>query len=88
MSLPFVFSFFNEINILFHFSYRWFRRFVWGNVFGHTTLKNDFPVLDLDDCYNNSSSAFVSYFDSNSESVKWHAGLRHIGQVGVHRLAK
>ena len=23
-----------------------------GNAFGHATLKNDFPVLDLDDCYN------------------------------------
>jgi len=33
-----------------------------GNVIGHITLKNDFLVLDLDDCYDNNktSSAFVS----------------------------
>ena len=24
-----------------------------GNVFGHATLKNDFILLDLDNCYNN-----------------------------------
>jgi len=36
-----------------------------GNVFGYTRLKNDFLVLDLDDCYNNNktSSVFVSYND-------------------------
>ena len=48
--------------------------------FGHATLKNDFLVLDLDDCYNNkTSSAFASYSDSFSDSVKWHARLGHIG---------
>jgi len=41
-----------------------------SNVFGHATLKNDFLVLDLDDCYNNSPFAFASHFDSNSESIK------------------
>jgi len=42
-----------------------------SNVFGHVTLKNDFLVLDLDDCYNNNiSSAFVTHFDSFSNSVK------------------
>ena len=29
-----------------------------GNVFGHATLKNDFLVLDLDNCYNNSPFLF------------------------------
>jgi len=38
-----------------------------GNVFGHAILKNDFLVLDL---YNNSSSTFVSHFDSNFGSIK------------------
>ena len=50
-----------------------------GNLFSHTTLRNNFVVLDLDECYNNSSSAFVSYFDAYLESVKWHTGLAHIG---------
>ena len=47
-----------------------------GNVFGHATLKNDFLVLDLDDCYNNTSFAFVSHFGSFSGSVKWHVTLK------------
>ena len=34
------------------------------------------------------SSAYVSYFDSNSESVKWHARLGHVGQDRINRLAK
>ena len=50
-----------------------------GNVFGHATLKNDFLVLDLDNCYNNSPSTFISSFDFDSESIKWHARLGHIG---------
>ena len=33
------------------------------------TLKGDFIVLDLDDSYDNTSSTFVSCFDSNFESV-------------------
>ena len=41
-----------------------------GNVFDHATLKNDFLVLDLDNCYNNSLSVFVSSFNSDSESIK------------------
>ena len=55
-----------------------------GNVFGHTMLKNNFLVLDLDDCYdnnnnnNNTSFAFVSYYDSFSHSVKRHAKLGHV----------
>ena len=59
-----------------------------GNVFGHATLRNNFLVLDLDDCCNNSSSVFVSHFDSNLESVKWHDRLSHIGQDKMSRLAK
>jgi len=51
----------------------------YDNVFGHTTSKNDFLVLYLDDCYNNSHSAFVSHFGSDYESIKWHAALGHIG---------
>ena len=57
-------------------------------MFGQATLKGDFIVLDLDDNYNNISSAYVSYFDSNSESVKWHARLGHVGQDRINRLAK
>ena len=41
-----------------------------GNVFGHATLRNDFLVLDLDECYNDSNSASVSHFDSDLESIK------------------
>jgi len=59
-----------------------------SNVFGHATLKNDFLVLDLDDCYNNSPSAFVSHLDSNLESIKWHAGLGDIGKDRMRKLAK
>jgi len=53
-----------------------------GNVFGHTTFKNDFLALELDDCYdnnNNTSSTFASYYDSFFDFVKWHARLGHIG---------
>ena len=58
-------------------------------MFGHATLKNDFLVLDLDDCYNSKiSSAFVSHSDSFSDSVKWHARLGHIGQDRMNRLTK
>ena len=46
-----------------------------GNVFGHATLKLG-------------SSAFVSYNDSFSDFVKWHARLGHIGQDRMNRLAK
>jgi len=60
-----------------------------GNVFGHATLKNYFLVLDLDNSYkNNSPSVFVSHFDSDLESIKWHAKLGHIDQDRVSRLAK
>ena len=59
-----------------------------GNVFGHTTLKNDFLVLDLDDSCNNSSSIFVSHFSSDFESIKWHRRLDHINQDRMNRLAK
>jgi len=44
-----------------------------GNVFGHTNLKNDLLILHLDNCYNNSPSVFVSSFDFDPESIKWHA---------------
>ena len=59
-----------------------------GNVFGHATLKNDFLVFNLDSCYNNSPSASASSFDSDSESIKWHARLGHIGQNRMSRPAK
>jgi len=58
---------------------KWFRFVLYGNLFGQETLKGDFIVLDLDDNYNNISSAFVLYFDSNSKSVKWHTRLGHAG---------
>ena len=57
-------------------------------MFGHATLRNDFLVLDLDESYNNSHSVFVSHFNSDLESIKWHARLRHIGQDRMSRLAK
>ena len=44
-----------------------------GNLFGHASLKGDFIVLDLDENYNDIAFTFVSYFDSNSKSVKCHA---------------
>jgi len=50
------------------------------NLFVHATLKRDFIILGLDNTYDNTSMAFVSYFDSNSESDKWHARLGHVGQ--------
>jgi len=61
-----------------------------GNVFSHATLKNNVLVLDLDDCYDNNktSSAFVSYNDSFSDSVKCHARLGHIDQDRMNRLTK
>jgi len=59
-----------------------------GNLFSHTTLKGDFIVLGLDNTYDNIDVAFVSYFDSNSESIKWHARLRYVGQDRMGRLVK
>jgi len=59
-----------------------------GNLFGQATLKEDYIVLDLDDNYNNISFTFASYFDSNFESVKWHARLGYVGQDTINRLAK
>jgi len=60
-----------------------------GNVFGHATLKSDFLVVDLDDSYNNNSPfVFVSHFDPNLESIKWHARLGHVGQDRMSRLLK
>jgi len=47
-----------------------------------------FHFLNLDDNDDNMSSIFVSYFNSNSESVKWHALLGHVGQDRMSRLAK
>ena len=41
-----------------------------GNLFVHVTLKGDFIILDLDDNYYNTSSIFVSYFDSDSKFIK------------------
>jgi len=42
----------------------------------------------LDDCYKNSRSISVSHFDSDLESIKWHARLNNIGQDRMNRLAK
>jgi len=44
-----------------------------GNLFCHATLKGDFIISDLDNTHDNTSAVVVSYFDSNSESVKWYA---------------
>jgi len=52
-----------------------------SNFFGHATLKGDFIVLDLDNTYDNTSTAFVSSFDSHPESVKWHARLHQWAKI-------
>jgi len=51
---------------------------------------NDFLVLDLDDSYNNNTSPFVflSHFDPDLESFKWHTRLGHFSQDRMSRLAK
>jgi len=61
-----------------------------GNLFGHASLLDDFFVLNLDKHYysNKMSSAFVSFVDSNSDSVVWHARYGDIGQDRMTRLAK
>ena len=58
------------------------------NLFGSITLKGNFIILDLDNTHDNTSSAFVSYFDFNYESVKLHARLGHLGQYRMGRLPK
>jgi len=62
--------------------------FYGDNVFGHTTLRKEFLVPYLDDCYNNSFSTFASNFDANCRLVNWHARLGHISQVTLSGLAK
>jgi len=42
-----------------------------GNVFGDAMLKKDFLIFNFDECYNNSSFAFVFHFGDNLESIKW-----------------
>ncbi|KAH9608159.1 hypothetical protein KSS87_015573, partial [Heliosperma pusillum] len=78
LKLGFVFNFKDSsLDILYH-----------GELFGRGILKNGFFVLDLDDFYDNSSYAIVSHYDVDSDSVKWHARLGHIGQERMNRLAK
>ena len=48
--------------------------------------KEDFILLDSNNTYDNISYAFVSYFDFDSKSVKWHAWLGHVGQDRMSRL--
>jgi len=55
-----------RIGISFGFCPNGLNLFYNGNLFGHATLKGDFIVLHLDDNYDNTSSTFVSYFDSDS----------------------
>jgi len=83
-------SFVSLMRIGFSFGYRTdgLDLFYNSNLFGHATLKGDFIVLDLDNAYDNKSAVYVSYFDSNSESVKWHARLGYVGQDRRGRLAK
>jgi len=54
-----------------------------GNLVGHTTLKGDFIILDLDNTYDNTTSVFVLFFDSNFKSIKWHARVGHVGKIIV-----
>ena len=77
-----------RLGFIFRFRPEGLDLFYHGNLFGQATLKADFIVLDLDDSYDNISSAFVSYFNSNFESVKWHARLGHVDQDKISRLAK
>jgi len=39
-------------------------------LFGYAKLTGYFIVLNLNDTYNNTSSIFASYFDSDSKYVK------------------
>ena len=78
--MPFVFNFFDKSEFSFNSSSDGLDILYGGNVFGHNTLKHDLLLLDLNDCYNSSSSVFVSHFDSNFELIKWHARFGHIGQ--------
>jgi len=50
-----------------------------GKLLGHVTLKGDFIVLDLAENYSNTSSTFISYFNSNSKSVTSRACLVYVG---------
>jgi len=59
-----------------------------GNLFCHATLKGDFIILDLDNTYDNTYSTFISYIDFNSEFVKCHAQLSHVGHNQMGGLAK
>ena len=59
-----------------------------SNLFFHVTFKGGFIILGLDDSYNNISSTFISYYNSDFESINWHAWLGHIGQHRMSRLAK
>ena len=45
------------------------------------TLINDFLVLDLDDCYNNSSSIFVLHFESYFKSIKGKLDLAILAKI-------
>jgi len=59
-------------------------------LFGDASLIDNFLILDLDENYynNKTSSIFVSFVDSNSDSMVWHTRLGHIGQDRMIRLAK
>ena len=77
MNLGFVFNFSSSgLDIMYR-----------GDVFGHDIMNNGFFVLDLDVFNSNSSVALVSRLDNDSEFVKWHARLGHIGQERMNRLA-
>ena len=68
--LPSIFHFVNKISFSFGFLPNGLDNFFYRNLFSHATLKGDFIVLDFDDTQNNTPSIFISYFDSNFESVK------------------
>lgn len=58
------------------------------NLFGHATLKESFTVLNLNDRHNDISTTFVSYFDFDSKSIKWHAQLGCVAGDKMSRLVK
>jgi len=83
-----VFYFLMRLGFSFDFSSNDLDIFCNANLFGHATLKGGFIVLNLDENYRTTSYAFVSYFDFDSESVKWHPRLGHVGQDIMRQIAK
>ena len=83
-----IFCFVNKDRFFFWFRPNSLNYFFNGNLFGRVALEGNFIILVLDNTYNSVSSAFVSYVNFDSEFVKWHARLGHVGQDRMSRLAR